>query len=144
VRFGEAAPAVLGRLRDLLGIPTEDEAIPCDGAQRRWVRWADLSIVLERGRFVAWTSGIHFPPGPQPLDLATPEGLAAGDAVSVLGEAYGGTVTLTREPGRYEGEQWEFRAVTPSGPISGVIEGDRAAGRVVAVSAGAQCRTAGR
>jgi hypothetical protein len=107
------------------------------------VRWADLSVVLERSRFVAYTSGIYYPPGPAAFGVTTAEGLRAGDPVAKLRRAYGDAEITKPPPSGFEGERWIFTAATQGGDVTGVIEGDRTNGRVVAITAGSHCNTGG-
>jgi hypothetical protein len=141
-RLGDAAPAVLEALTDVLGPPTEDASEECaPGLLTRWVRWADLSIRLHDGQFVAYIEGIYYPPGPPPLGLPTAEGLAPGDQASRLFELYDSASIMqvpAPEQSRQDVVQFEITA-DGAQPFVVVVEGTAEAGTVVAISAGSFC-----
>jgi hypothetical protein len=141
-RLGDDAPAVLEALTDVLGPPTEDALEECaPGLQTRWVRWADLSIRLHSGQFVAYIEGIYYPPGPPPLAIPTAEGLAPGDPVARLFELYHRASIRevpAPEPSDQDVVQFEITAYGAQ-PLVVVVEGGADTGTVVAISAGSFC-----
>lgn len=141
-RFGDAEGPVVEALTAVLGIPTEDAPDECTSGQpARWVRWADLSIRLQAGRFVAYIEGIHYPPGPAPLAIPTAEGLAAGDPAARLFELYdSASLRQVPPPGPSEQEVAQFEIINDgTQPLVVVIEGGPQTGKVVAISAGGLC-----
>jgi hypothetical protein len=141
-RFGDPDAAVLEAMTDVLGPPTEDALEECGpGQQTRWVRWADLSIRLDDGQFVAFIEGIHYPPGPAPLGIPTTEGLVAGDPAARLFELYDrDSLTQVPAPGSAEQDAIQFEiADYGTQPLVVVVEGGAETGQVVAISAGTLC-----
>ena len=141
-QFGTAGNAVLESLAQTLGPPTEDAVEECDSGQEpRLVRWADLSIRIESGQFVAFVEGIYYPPGPPPLAIPTAEGLAPGDPATRLFELYE-PAFLRQVPGPAPSEQevMQFEiAADGAQPLVVVVEGTADTGTVVAISAGSFC-----
>jgi hypothetical protein len=143
-RFGDAGPDILRALTEVLGPPTEDAPEECGpGQQTRWVRWADLSIRLHDGRFVAYIEGVYYPPGPPPLAIPTEEGLAPGDPAARLFELYDpATLTEVPIPGPADQQASQFEIANGRTQVV-VVEGATETGRVVAISAGSQCPAPG-
>ena len=144
-RFGDAEGTVVEALTTVLGTPTEDAPEECAAGQpARWVRWADLGIRLDSGRFVAFVEGIHYPPGPPPLAIPTTEGLAPGDPASQLFELYDRAfLNKVPAPGPSEQEVTQFEITDGSQPLTVIVEGTPESGRVAAISAGSFCPTPG-
>jgi hypothetical protein len=143
-RFGDGDEAVVDALTALLGTPTADEPEECAGASARWVRWADLSIRLASGRFVAFIDGIHYPPGPPPLAIPTAEGLAPGDPASRLFDLYDrASLNEIPAPGPSEQEVTQFEITDGSQPLVVVVEGPLDSGIIAAILAGSLCPTPG-
>jgi hypothetical protein len=127
-------------MTDVLGPPVEDAMEECGPSEEtRWVRWADLSIRLHAGRFVAYIEGIYYPPGPPPLAIPTPEGLVAGDPAARLFELYDGAgLREVPPPQPSEEEEVTQFEITDDGPqpLVIVVEGAPETGQIVAISAG--------
>ena len=141
-QFGTAGNAVLELLAQTLGPPTEDAPEECDSGQEpRLVRWADLSIRIESGQFVAFVEGIYYPPGPPPLAIPTAEGLAPGDPATRLFELYEpASLRQVPLPVPSEREVMQFEiAADGAQPLVVVVEGTADTGTVVAISAGSFC-----
>jgi hypothetical protein len=141
-RLGDDAPAVLEALTDVLGPPTEDASEECaPGLQTRWVRWADLSIRLHSGQFVAYIEGIYYPPGPPPLAIPTAKGLAPGDPATRLFELYDpASLRQVPAPAPSEQEVTQFEIIAEGArPLVVIVEGTAETGTVVAISAGSFC-----
>jgi hypothetical protein len=139
--FGDAEGTVVEALTAVLGTPTEDAPEECAAGQpARWVRWADLSIRIDSGRFVAYVEGIHYPPGPPPLAISTREGLVPGDPATRLFELYDrATLNEVPAPGPSEQEATLYEITNGSQPLVVVVEGTPESGRVAAISAGRFC-----
>jgi hypothetical protein len=145
-RFGDDATTVLEAVTEVLGPPTEDTTEECGpGEVTRWVRWADLSIRLHDGQFIAYIEGVHYPPGPPPLAIPTDDGLAAGDPAVRLFELYGdASLREVPAPGPAEQEAMQFEIVDDgSPPLVVIVEGTPEDGQVVAISAGSLCPSPG-
>ena len=141
-RFGDPDAAVLAAMSEVLGPPTDDAIEECGPDQQtRWVRWADLSIRLHDGQFVAFIEGIYYPPGPPPLGIPTAEGLVAGDPAARLFELYDrDSLTQVPAPGPAEQDAVQFEiADDGTQPLVVVVEGGAETGQVVAISAGSFC-----
>jgi hypothetical protein len=143
VRFGQPADTVVPLLTRALGTPDEDGDQPCQGdpaVVSRWVRWADLSIRLTTAGFAGYIDGVHVPPGRAPFRFATARGLALGDPVDALHQAYGDTVPLrAATPGPGQPPAAVFRVTGRDGTLSGVVEGTGGSATVVSVFAGDLC-----
>lgn len=141
-RFGDPGASVLEALTEVLGTPTDDALEECGpGQQTRWVRWADLSIRLHNGQFVAFIEGIYYPPGPPPLAIPTTEGLVAGDPAARLFELYDrASLTQVPAPGPAAQDAVQFEITDDdTRPLVVVVEGAPETGQVVAISAGSFC-----
>lgn len=145
VGFGQSARVALNILTDRLGTPDESAPGVCRQAgagPSRWVRWADLSIRLESGRFVGYIEGTHVPPGGPPWGFATAEGLAPGDSATILKRDYGRAVEIGpshRQPGRTAVRLFTVTTGTGSGDLSGAIEGRGGSATVASIFAGDLC-----
>jgi hypothetical protein len=84
---------------------------------------------------------VHVPPGPRaPFHFATARGLALGDPVDALHEAYGDKVPLrAATPGPGQPPTAVFRVTERGGTLSGVVEGTGGSATVASVFAGDLC-----
>jgi hypothetical protein len=144
-RLGDPEADVLDGLSEALGPPTEDALEECgSGPPTRWVRWADFSIRLDSGRFVAFIEGIYYPPGPPPLAIPTVEGLVPGDPAARLFELYAAEeLSEVPAPGPADGDvaQYEVDPGDGGSALVVVIDGPPETGRVIAISAGSFCQS---
>lgn len=145
VDFGQPAAAVTATLIQRLGTPDENADEPCEKdptTHSRWLRWADLTVRLDKDAFAAYIEGVHFPPGRAALDFATAHGLSPGDSAQRLQRLYGASVTTrtaSPAPGRAPSATFTIAGTTGGSAISGVIEPPGPAGIVVAIFAGEFC-----
>ncbi len=77
---------------------------------------------------------------PAPFHFATERGLALGDPVDALHEAYGDTVPVrTATPGPGQPPTAVFRVTEQGGTLSGVLEGAGGSATVASIFAGDLC-----
>ena len=144
VDFGEPPDDVVAVLSERFGKPDEDMTQPCQNkanARSRWVRWADLSVILSTTGFVGYIEGVHFPPGRRALDLSTAKGLSPGDTADRLHQLYG-PVPIRQEapqPGRIANKLFTISDSKTSGKLSGVLEEQGSKTIVSTIFAGQLC-----
>jgi len=147
VTFGQAEADVMATLVELLGDPVEDSVEDCGsaGSQVRWVRWANLTVALQEGKFNGYISGIYFPPDSPEMPIRTVDGVGLRASVDELGAVYGERLAwLAQEAGfgnpvdAFGIDGYDVTQLAPSG-LGGYVEGGRTDGRVITFLGGQPC-----
>lgn len=130
--FGDEAEAVLAGLAAVLGPPGDDRPLgSCpSGEADRLVQFAELGVLFDGGRFVAWDVG---PASGALPPLATAEGVGVGSSIAQLRAAYGERLRL--DPEDPFGPVFEV-ATPPPGRLAGTLTGTGPADTVATLSGG--------
>lgn len=130
--FGDEAEAVLAGLAGVLGPPADDRPLgSCpSGEADRLVQFAELGVLFDGGRFVAWDVG---PASGALPPLATAEGVGVGSSIAQLRAAYGDRLRL--DPEDPFGPVFEI-ATPPPGRLAGTLTGTGPADTVATLSGG--------
>jgi hypothetical protein len=143
VGLGDPQLDVTRTLTDVLGPPDEEGDEPCTSHpehQSHWVRWAGLSLRFDGGTFAGWIEGVHFPPGPQALDLPTATGLSPGDPLDRARQLYPGLrVRHTTAPGQRPADTFSFHDPDGTPAMFGLVEGEGSDQLVASIYAGDLC-----
>jgi len=147
VTFGETEADVLAKLNELLGDPVEDSTDDCGsaGGKVRWVRWANLTIALQDGRFNGYISGIYFPPDSPEMMIRTVDGVGLHATVDELLATYGDRFAWVGQENGFGSpvdsfglDGFDVGHLTAIG-LGGYIEGGREKGSVITFLAGQPC-----
>lgn len=137
IETGTPAQEALGRLVASLGAPEEvgvagTEHGLCEGDDGRYVRWAQLTVIVlgtvADGTFVGYR--YQEPPVPTSLiNLATPSGIRLGDDVATLNETYASfTITYETVAGATTFRLFEDAELLLWGPVSSTDDNGRIEG----------------
>lgn len=153
VPFGTEAEIATQALTDLLGAPDEDSGwIPsfsgfgtCPGDQVRGLRWATMWVLMTDGstewrddgvpHFFSYLNSVFY--DTQSLGLATEAGIALGDRVDALRQAYGDDLAISFDDFA-DGFIYTITVPAP-GRLGGGLTGDQDDDRITSIDGGTGC-----